>query len=73
MIEKDKEMKIKCAVCGGKTSRRGKRIRHCKKVPSKVVTDSGREAGYGVMTCEEVQWTKEQHKWYEEFVKGLGE
>lgn len=61
-----------CAVCGGGLKGDGvKVIKHCNKIPSEVVKESGREAGYGVMTCEEQGWTEEQHRWYEEFVMGL--
>ena len=58
-----------CPVCGGEVSRDG--VTHCKKISSEVVKESGRKPGYGVMTCEEKEWTKEQHRWYQEFMSKL--
>lgn len=62
----------KCAVCGGFVGGDGVRvIKHCNKIPSEVVEESGREPGYGVMVCSEASWTKEQHEWFETFAKAL--
>ena len=62
----------KCTVCGGKV--RGdniKVIKHCQKIKKRKVIKSGREVGYGIMTCAEAKWSAESHTWYEGFIKGM--
>ena len=69
--KKDEEM-LNCSVCGGGVRGDGvKVIKHCQTLSAETVEAAGREPGYGVMTCEEAGWTKEQHRWFEEFGKGL--
>jgi len=61
-----------CSVCGGGVRGDGvKVIKHCQTIEAATVEASGREPGYGVMTCEEAGWSAKQHKWFEKFVKGL--
>ena len=72
--KKDEEMASKCAVCGSDINGDGvKVIKHCQQISAETVEASGREPGYEVMTCEEAGWSAKQHRWYEQFLKGLGD